>query len=50
MILQYGVPAHRSNLAYKGVSKSVNEVRLVTTDVVSVGSYFHLSGVREHMN
>ena len=40
--------AHRSNLAYKDVSKTICEVRLVTSDVVSVGSYFHVSGVRTH--
>ena len=40
--------AHRSNLAYRDVSKSVSEVRLVTSDVVSVGSYFHVSGVQTH--
>lgn len=40
--------AHRSNLAYKDVAKSVNEVKLTISDVVSVGSYFHVSGVRTH--
>ena len=40
--------AHISNLAYKDVSKSICEVRLVTSDVISVGSYFHVSGVRTH--
>ena len=40
--------AHRSNLAYKDVSNSVSEVKLITADVVSVGSYFHVSGVRTH--
>ena len=27
---------------------SLTEVKLVTPDVVSVGSYFHVSGVRNH--
>ena len=35
-----------SNLAYKDVSKSVSEVRIAVAYVVSVGSYFHVSGVK----
>jgi len=47
-MLKISCAAHRSNLAYKDVSKSVNEVKLITSDVVAVGSYFHVSGVRTH--
>jgi len=47
-LLKIWCAAHRSNLAYKDVSKSVTEVKLVTADVVNVGSYFHVSGVRTH--
>ena len=45
-LLKVWCAAHRSNLAYKDVSNSVSEVKLVTLDVVSIGSYFHVSGVR----
>ena len=38
--------AHRSNLAYKDIAKSVSEVKITISDVVSVGSYFRVSGVR----
>ena len=44
-LLKVWCAAHRSNLAYKDVSNSVSEVKL---DVVSVGSYFHVSGVQTH--
>ena len=47
-MLKIWCAAHRSNLAYKDVSKSVSEVKLITSDVVAVGSYFHVSGVRTH--
>ena len=47
-LLKVWCAAHRSNLAYKDVSNSVSEVKLVTSDVVSIGSYFHVSGVRTH--
>ena len=40
--------AHKSNLAYKDVANSVSEVKLITADVVSVGSYFHVSEVQTH--
>ena len=45
---KFGVLLHWSNLAYKDVLKSVSEVRIAVADVVSVGSYFHVSGVRTH--
>ena len=45
-LLKVWCAAHRSNLAYKDVSNSVSEVKLVPLDVVSIGSYFHVSGVR----
>jgi len=47
-MLKIWCAAHRSNLAYKDVSKSVSEAKLITSDVVAVGSYFHVSGVRTH--
>ena len=47
-LLKVWCAAHRSNLAYKDISKSVSEVRMAVVDVVSVGSYFHVSGVRTH--
>ena len=46
-LLKIWCAAHRSNLAYKDVAKSVTEVKIVS-DIVSVGSYFHVSGVRTH--
>ena len=47
-LLKIWCAAHRSNLAYKDVSNSVIEVKLFTSDVVSIGSYFHVSRVRTH--
>ena len=40
--------AHRSNLAYKDFTKSVSEVKIIVSDVVSIGRYFYVSGVRTH--
>ena len=47
-LLKIWCAVHRSNLAYKDVANSVSEVKLITADVVSVGSYFHVSGVQTH--
>ena len=47
-LLKIWCAAHRSNLAYKDVVKSISEVKIIVSDVVSIGSYFHVSGVRTH--
>ena len=45
-LLKIWCAAHRSNLAYKDVAKTVSEVQITVSDVVSVGNYFHVSGVQ----
>ena len=47
-LLKIWCAAHRSNLAYKDVTKSVSEVMVTVSDIVSVGSNFHVSGVKTH--
>ena len=44
-LLKIWCAAHRSNLAYKGVVKIVSEVKITVSDIVSIGNYFHVSGL-----
>ena len=47
-LLKVWCVAHRSNLAYKDVARSISEVKITVSDVVSVGRYFHVFSVQTH--